>query len=502
MADTNALMATFREKFGEAADVEAALALLQWDQETYMPHKGGAARSQQLATIAALGHRLFTAPEMGAVLQELMAAADSLDPDDRILVSETFHDYDRATRLPERFVHAFAAAQSTGYQAWIEARREERYAVFQPHLERLVDLLREKADLLGYEGSPYNALLEDFERGMTREQLAKLFGELAPRQSELVRRIMAAAGDPGTWWLDQQWEEAPQWALTLRVLRDLGFDLDAGRQDKSEHPFTTSFDICDVRITTRIEPRDPFAALLASVHECGHALYEQGFLEKDRRTVLASAPSLGMHESQSRLWENIIGRSLPFWRHYTPCLKDVFPGRLDGFDAEDIHRAVNRVTPSLIRVYADECTYNLHIVLRFELEVELIENRMKVKDIPDAWNAKIKQYLDLDVPDDVQGCLQDIHWAHGGMGYFPTYALGNLYAAQIFEQIMKDIPDLWANVEAGHFGALREWLHRSIHIVGRRKRAVELMRATTGREPSPDAYLRYLERKYGELYGF
>ncbi len=230
--------------------------------------------------------------------------------------------------------------------------------------------------------------------------------------------------------------------MTLEVLKDMGYDFEAGRQDRSVHPFTTNFDMGDVRITTRVNARELFSCLTGSVHEGGHALYEQGFREEDRRTTLAAAPSLGIHESQSRMWENMIGRSLPFWEHYTPALRRFFPGRLDDVSAEQVFRAINQVQPSLIRVEADECTYNLHIILRFELEVALIEGDLRVDEIPGAWNEKVKRYLGLDVPDDAGGCLQDIHWSHGGFGYFPTYALGNLYAAQLFEQIVVDVPDL------------------------------------------------------------
>jgi len=492
---------TLREKLGQVADVRAAVALLEWDQETYMPPKGGPARGQQIATLSALAHRLFTDPALGAALRDLEDRADLLEPDDAKLVEETLYDYDRAAKLPEGFVQELAGEQSKAFQAWVKARKDSAFATFEPHLAKLVELLKQKADLLGYEGSPYNALLEDFERGMTAEQLRGIFAGLAPKQSALIRRIVESGRQPDTAWLEQDWDEGRQWSFTLRVLEEMGYDLEAGRQDKAAHPFTTNFDLADVRITTRLDPRNPFLALSASMHEGGHALYEQGFQEKDRRTTLANAPSLGIHESQSRLWENLIGRSLAFWQRYGDVMRQHFPGQLDGVTPEQLYEAGNVVEPSLIRVDADECTYNLHVILRFELETALIEGDLKVADVPEAWNAKVKEYLGIDVPDDARGCLQDVHWSHGAVGYFPSYALGNLYASQLFETILEAIPDLWDQVAAGEFAPLRDWLRSHVHQHGRRKLAREIVRDATGAEPSPEPYLRYLETKFSALYG-
>jgi carboxypeptidase Taq len=490
----------FRDRMGEVLDLHSAVALLAWDQEVYMPPKAAPARGKQLATLSAHAHRLFTAPETGAMLAELEAAADRLDADAQRMVAETRYDYDRATRLPERFVQRFAEEQSKGYQAWVKAREQSDFAAFQPSLETMIELLREKADFLGYAGSPYNALVEDYERGMTAERLRAIFGDLAPRLSALIARIVQAP-QPDLAWLDRVWDEQAQGAIGLRVLRDMGFDFEAGRQDPSVHPFTTNFDLYDVRITTRVNSRELFSALTGSIHEGGHALYEQGFQTKDRRTILAQAPSLGIHESQSRLWENIIGRSLPFWQRYTPLLRQYYPDCMEGITAGDIYRAINYVQPSLIRVEADECTYNLHIILRFEIEIDLLEGRLAVADVPEAWNAKMKQYLGIDVPNDALGCLQDIHWAHGSFGYFPTYTLGNLYSAQLFEKICEDLPDIRNQITEGAFAPLLGWLRAHVHEVGRRKTAPDIVRDATGREPDSEAFMRYLETKYGALYG-
>ncbi len=489
-----------REKLGEICDVRSAVSLLHWDQEVYMPPKAAPGRGQQLATLSAISHRMFTSAEFGGLLQDVSDQIDSLSPDDAKLVSETLHDYRRETKLPESFVHEFAKEQSEAYRVWVEARKESNFKLFEPQLAKMIDLLRRKADYYGYEGSPYNALLEEFERGMTVEALKGIFALLAEKQSALVSRIVSADRQPDLSWCQQKWDEKAQWDFTLRVLKDMGYDFDAGRQDKSVHPFTTNFDLYDVRITTRVSRDEPFSALTGSIHEGGHALYEQGFREEDRRSTLGDAISLGIHESQSRMWENMIGRSLPFWKHYTGAFRQQYPGQLDHVTAEQVYAAINQVQPSLIRVEADECTYNLHIILRFEIETGLIEGDLRPADIPEVWNQKMKDYLGVDVQDDASGCLQDIHWSHGAMGYFPTYTLGNLYAAQMFEQIERDIPALWSQIESGEFSGLLGWLREHIHQHGRRFTAPELIHKVTGKDLSADPYLNYLENKYSELY--
>lgn len=487
-----------KESIAKILDVHSVLSLMHWDLEVTMPPKGADARGQQLATLSAIAHRMMTDPEMGNCIAELQDA--DLSGDDALTLREIEHDYTLATKLPESYVTTFAEKQNAAYQAWTEAREKNDFSIFQSHLETLVDLSRQKADYFGYEGSPYNALLTEYERGMTAEEITPIFDDLAVRQSALIERIRNA-NQPDTAWVDQDWNEDAQWDFTMEVLRDIGYDFDAGRQDKSVHPFTTNFDINDVRITTRIHERELFSALTGSIHEGGHALYEQGILQSDRRSILGQAASLGIHESQSRMWENMIGRSLPFWQHYASSVQNRYPGQLKGIGADDLYRAVNEVKPSLIRVEADECTYNLHVILRFEIEMGLIEGDLKVSEVPEAWNSKMKQYLGLDVPSDAEGCLQDIHWSHGSFGYFPTYALGNLYAAQLFETIETAIPDLWSQVGEGNFAPLLAWLRTNVHEVGRRKLATEIVTDATGVAPSSEPYMRYLESKYSALYG-
>ncbi len=501
MSSLTEKMELFLRKTGEVVDLRRTLALLQWDEEVCMPPKGAEARGHQIATLAALEHRLFTSSEMRDLVAELAAEASELSLGENDFVRETARDLERAVRLPESLVHRMAQAQSRAYHAWVRARSESAFGESLPHLAGLVALAREKAECLGYRESPYDALLEDYERGMTASRLRPIFDTLAERQGALVARIVESPLQPDTAWLDRDWAEDAQLRFTEEVLRDMGFDFEAGRQDKSVHPFTTSFDTEDVRVTTRVSRRDFLSALSSSVHEGGHALYEQGFPARYRRTFLADAPSLGMHESQSRLWENVVGRSLPFWRHYTPRVRSLFPCAPEDLSPEQVWRAANRVEPSLIRVEADECTYNLHIILRFEIETALIEGSIEAEHVPELWNERMRLYLGCEVPDDARGCLQDIHWSHGSFGYFPTYALGNLYAAQLMEKMEQDMTNLWDNVAQGKFWDILGWLRKHVHARGRAVAADQLLTEVTGQPPTPEPFLRYLEEKYSALYG-
>lgn len=490
-----------RERFGEICDLQSAQALLQWDQEVYMPPKGAAARAQQLATLAAHIHKLLTDNKLGETLRRLQDERDTLSEADAALVAVGLYDHERATRLPETFVTKLAIAQSQAYEAWVEARGQSDFAAFQPHLERIATLLREKADLYGYEGSPYNALLEEYERGITVEQLKPLFSELREKQSALVRRIQDAPAQPDHAWIRHHpWPEQTQLDFAKQLLTDIGYDFEAGRLDRSVHPFTIQFALHDVRITTRLRTDEPFSGLMGCIHEAGHGLYSQGHDPEDERTPLRDGASLGMHESQSLFWENVVGGSPAFWRRYVPIMAKSFPKNMTAATPDMIYRAVNHVEPSLIRVEADECTYNLHIALRFELELGVIEGDLAASDIPEAWNAKMAEYLGVKVPDDAHGCLQDIHWSHGAMGYFPTYTLGHLYAAQLVAQMEQALP-LWEHVESGDFRPVLGWLREKIHRHGRRKLPGELIQeiCETALEARP--YLDYLEKKYTKLYG-
>ncbi len=489
-----------RTRLEEIYDLKGITCLLEWDMEVLMPPKGAEARGRQMSTLAAIAHRRATDPALGTLLDEL-SDDDSLLPDDKLMVAEAQHDFRRATCLPEAFVREQTEAHSNGYSTWTEARRANDFAAFKPALERNVELARRAADYFGYEQSPYDALLDHYERGMTAARLRALFGPLATSLKDLVARIASSPSKPDVSWLDgTTWNLPAQEKFSHRVLKDMGYDFDAGRLDVAPHPFCTNFDLADVRITSRYFEDMPFSSLQSAMHEGGHALYEQGFDPDYRGTPISDAPSLGIHECNSRMWENMIGRSLPFWRHYIGVFREHFPGQADAITADQAYAAVNQVAPSLIRVEADECTYNLHVIIRFEIECDLIEGRLAVGDLPDAWNAKYKEYLGIDVPNDANGCMQDVHWSAGLLGYFPTYTLGNLYAAQIFEKILADMPDLWANVESGKLLGLREWLREHIHLVGRRKMAPEIVETITGKAPDSAAFLRYLETKFGALY--
>lgn len=487
-------------RLGEVHDLGAAASVLNWDQSCYMPPKGARARGEQLSTLSSLAHRLFTAPAVGGLLEALDARRDQLAPGDAALVRETRYDYDRSTRLPEDFVRRFSEAQSHGFNVWMEAKPKSDWKSFQPAFATLVEMLREKAALLGHTGSPYNALLEDYERGMTAERLRPLFADLAVRQKALVEALVASPHQPRLDWTAGPWSLEGQTRFSRGVLEAMGYDFAAGRRDAAPHPFCTCFDVDDVRITYRHDEDDLFSALMGDMHECGHALYDMGYPVEFRRTPLCGAPGLGIHESQSRLWENIVGRSRPFWSHFLPALRGAFPGRLDAIDEDTLVHSLNEVRPSLIRVEADEVTYNLHIIIRFELEVDLMEGKLAVADVPDAWNAKYKHYLGLDVPDHRRGCLQDIHWSEGMVGYFPTYALGNLYSAQLFQALQRAIPSVWGEVAAGRLGGIRDWLRANVHRIGRTKTAPEIIRDATGSAPEATAYIQYLETKYRALY--
>ncbi len=485
----------------ELADLEAAAALLGWDQEIYMPAGAQEARGHQAAALSGLVHARFTSAEMGALLDRLRSDEAPEDPDQRLAVENLAWDYERACRLPEDLVRETAQVESASVAAWTEARPRNDFAAWRPHLERVLELKRRRADCLRREGqSRYDALIEDYERGVTSAEVAHVFTELRDAIVPLIERIATSSHPVSTVCVRQTFDCDKQWEFGLEALRAIGFDFERGRLDRSAHPFTTGLHPTDVRLTTRLHPEHLCSGLFSSLHEGGHGLYDQGVAEADWRTPLGSSISLGIHESQSRLWENLVGRDLPFWRHFYPRLQALFPGQLDATPLEEFHRAINDVRPSLIRVEADEVTYSLHIILRFELEMDLIEERLDVRDLPEAWREKMSQYLGLRIPDDRDGCMQDIHWSCGLVGYFPTYTLGNLYSAQFYRQARRDLPGLDAAFERGDFHPLTGWLREKIHRVGRRRTAGQLIQDVTGEPLSARPYIEYLETKYAGIY--
>jgi len=487
----------------EVSDLSRASLVLDWDQETYMPPGGVQNRAEQLSTLSEVAHRRFTSDEVGRLLDEAERDTAKLpfDSDEASLVRVTRRDYDLARRLSPELVAEIARAGSAGRPYWQQARREANFELFLPYLEKNVELNRQVAEALGYEKRPYDALLNRTEPGLTTDELEAIFAELRTAIVPLVADIARHAGAVDDSVLHRGFDADKQVQYALETVAKLGYDLERGRQDISTHPFSIGFGPGDVRITTRVN-RDFFnECLFGSIHEAGHGMYFQGIGRNLDRTTLWDGASPGVHESQSRLWENLVGRSRPFWHHFYPSLRKTFPEPLKGVDAEAFYRAVNKSYPSFIRVEADEVTYNLHVLLRFELENDMLEGRLKVRDLPEAWNELFKSYVGLDVPNDREGVLQDIHWSFVGFAEFPGYTLGNIIGAQLMEKIRSELTDLDDQIEAGEFGPLLGWLQENVYRHGRKFTPQELLRRTTGRPLTPKPWIAYVRKKYGALYG-
>ena len=492
-----------KEILGEVSDLGRAGAVLAWDQETFMPPGGVENRADQLTTLERLSHSRFTADDVGALLDaaEGEVARLPFDSDDASLVRVTRRDYEQARKLPLELVGEIARAGATARPVWEKARADANFKLFAPYLEKNVELNRRVADALGYRKRPYDALLDRTEPGLTTDQLEEIFIELKQAIVPLVADVARNADAVDDSVLHRGFDPDVQVQYALDVVRKLGYDIERGRQDISAHPFTIPFGPGDVRITTRVS-RDFFnECLFGSIHEAGHAMYYQGVGKNLDRTPLWDGASPGVHESQSRLWENMVGRSPEFWRHFYPSLRKTFPEPLKGVDEEQFFRAVNKSYPSLIRVEADEVTYNLHILMRFELENEMLEGSLQVKDLPEAWNARIKEYLGIDVPNDGVGVLQDIHWSWVDFAVFPGYTLGNLMGAQLMEKIRMDLPGLDGQIERGEFGPLLKWLQTNVYQHGRKFTPNELMERATGKPVSAEPWIAYVRQKFGALYG-
>ena len=487
---------------GQIKDIQSAAHVLEWDQETYMPSGAAEARAQQIGTLRELAHELFTHDKVGALLDKATIALQSTDrlDNDVALVKITKRDYQRAIKLPSSLVADLARAVSRGKEAWKIARETDQYEVFAPKLKDLIELNIQKAEAYGYEDHPYDALIDEYEPGTTTAEVDTIFKDLRQRLVPLVHQIQDAK-QPRDRFLRLYYDKQKQWDFGVDVIKDFGYDFNRGRQDHSAHPFTTSFSITDVRLTTRVNDHYFPTALFGTLHEAGHGLYEQGVDPALDRTPLAEGTSLGMHESQSRLWENLVGRSYEFWAQYYPRLQRIFSDQLNAIYLDGFYKGINRVTPSLIRVEADEVTYNLHIMLRFELETALISGQLSVDDLPAAWNDRMKDYLNVVPSNDTEGVLQDIHWSLGVFGYFPTYALGNLMSTQLFNQARKDLPGLEQQIGNGQFGDLLSWLRKNVHQHGRKLNAGEILERTTGSKLSSDSWLAYVNKKYGAIYG-
>ena len=491
-----------REMLGEVADISHAIALLGWDQQTYMPPGGAKDRAMQLATLSSLAHSKFVSDEMGNALDAASQEIDGsdADSDEARLIKKTRHDYDKQSHVPTTWVAEFSRVGALAHPEWEKARAEANFSIFQPHLEKLIALRREYVDFFAPYDHVYDPLLDDFEPGMKTTDVKAVFDALRPRQVELVQAITDGGAPVNDSIVRQNYDLEKQWDFGVEVITALGYDFEHGRQDKSVHPFTTSFGIGDVRITTRFIPDFLNSSLFGSMHEAGHGMYEQGINPELGRTPLADGASLAIHESQSRMWENLVGRSRPFWKAFFPRLQGYFPELLENVDLETFYRAINKVQRSFIRVDADEATYNLHIMLRFELEIALMEGDLSVGDLPDAWNSKFEEFMGLTPPDDAKGVLQDIHWSFGGFGYFSTYALGNLVASQLWEKIVSDIPEMNEKIESADFKDLLQWLRENIHQYGAKYEPIELLKRVTGKELDYEPYMNYLETKFKDIY--
>ena len=495
---TAELYASYQTKMQKIADVKYASAVLQWDQETYLPPKGNDFRGQQIATLSEIAHQQFTEKKMGELLEEL-SALENLPADDKRNIQLSWDDYKRNVKLSSAFVRQLSESVNQSYHAWAKARKENSFSCFEQPLQQLIELKKQEADMLGYEQHPYNALMNDYDKRLTVSKVDSLFHELKPQLLVLLDAIKNKNTVDDSF-LFQQFNKDDQWKFGLEILKRIGFDFEAGRQDISLHPFTTNFSSRDVRVTTRIDEHDFGNMTWSCLHEGGHALYEQGLPVDQYGLPLGEYCSLSIHESQSRLWENCIGRGLPFWQHNSSLLKKSFPDQFNNITPEQFYRGINKVAPSLIRTDADELTYHFHVIIRYEIEKMLIEGSLQTKDIPTCWNEQYQKYLGITVPDDNSGCLQDIHWSHGSFGYFATYSLGSLYAAQLFATIESQNSTISDDLASGNMNNIQQWLKKEIYCNGRYYSSEELCKKATGESLQSSYFIKYATKKFSEIY--
>jgi carboxypeptidase Taq len=477
------------------------LGLAGWDQQVMAPKKGRAYFSKVRGTLSTELFRLGTSDQMGELLNALSQpdVQQHLEEAVKAAVREHKRSYDKNKKIPEKLHKEFTIHTANARNVWEEARKENNFEKFRPTLERTVEYVREYAELYGYDKHPYDALLDDYEPGLTVEQLDRIFDRLRERTVQLLDRIRNSSNQPQDVF-EGSFDVAQQEKFNLHLLPSLGYDLEAGRLDVTAHPFAITINVGDVRITTRYFENDPKSSLFATIHETGHAIYEQGVNPEYEGSVISGGVSLGIHESQSRFLENMVGRSEAFWERYFDDYKSFFPGKFDNVPVRDFYRSVNIVKPSFIRVEADEVTYNLHIMIRYEIEKGLVAGTLEVEDLPRLWNEKMREYLGVEPPTDTLGVLQDVHWSYGNFGYFPTYSLGNLYAAQIRRTILKQFPDFYDIIRNGEFSQIREWLRENIHQHGAVYSPAELIERVTGEPLNPDFLVQYFEEKYSDVY--
>jgi carboxypeptidase Taq len=494
-------LSRLKSLINQSLDLVSVIGLLHWDLETTMPTGGSAARGHQMATLTRIGHEKFTSDEVGELLEQLLPYAEQLDPDsgDARLIQVTNRHYKKRCRVPAQLMADIAKATSDAYHVWMRAREAADFASFEAPLEEIINLKRQYAEHFQPYDHIYDPLLDDYEPGLLTADVQEIFSALRPHQIELLRAISEQQQVDDSF-LNQHFDEKDQWKFGVEVISAFGYDWDHGRLDKSAHPFTQDISIGDVRITTRVLEDYFPSAFFSTTHESGHGIYCQGIDPNLDRTPLAKGASLAIHESQSRMYENLIGRSMPFWSHYYHRLQEVFPSQLGEVSIDSFYKAINKVEPSFIRVEADEATYNMHIMLRLELEIAMAEGSLEVKDLPEAWNTGMQDYLGLTPPDDGVGVLQDVHWSQGSFGYFSTYALGNLISAQLWERMLEDIPEADQQIAAGDFKAITAWMRENVHRHGAKYEPQDLVQRVTGNKIDQEPYLRYLTKKYTAIY--
>jgi carboxypeptidase Taq len=487
-----------KSRLAEIHDLRRAQEILFWDQTVMMPPGGGAVRGAQVTTLDRIAHQKFISDEIGTLLEALADYEQELDydSDDASLIRTTRRDWEKAHRVPAELAAEMTGAAADAHDVWAKARAENDYALFLPHLERAVELKRRYVECFEGYDDPYDVLLDDYEPGMKTAEVRQVFDDLKAELVPLIADIGSVDGDDA--FMDGPWPIDAQSEYSIKIIERFGFDKSFARLDLTVHPFAASSGTQDIRLTTRYK-EDDITSIFTAMHECGHGLYEHGISPSLERTPLCHGVSSALHESQSRLWENIVGRSRPFWNHFYPSFQEAFPEAVGDVDQERFYRAINRVKPSFIRVDADEATYNLHIILRFELEQEIMAGSIDLKELPAIWNARFEEYVGIPVPNDTLGVLQDVHWSGGGFGYFPTYSLGNIISVQIWEKVLSEIPDLHDQFEQGEFGQLHEWLRDRLYVLGRKFTPQETLERVVGGPIDAAPYVRYLKDKLGAL---
>ncbi|MGG4033961.1 carboxypeptidase M32 [Paenibacillus cisolokensis] len=500
-ANTEETWQSFDELIRKIKSYDEALGVLYWDLRTGAPRKGVERRSEAIGALSAEMFKLSVSERMGELLAALEEprAQESLSPVQRKLVAETRKEYDRSVKIPPKLYEEYVVLTSQAESVWEEAKANNDYKRFQPYLDRIIGYTGQFIDLWGVRGTRYDTLLDQYEPGMTTAELDRVFGGLREQLVPLASAIAESPHQPDERFLRQSFDKDAQKAFSLFILKEMGYDFSAGRLDESVHPFAIGLSPGDVRITTRYLPDDVTSALFGTIHEGGHALYEQNIDPELAGTPLCTGTSMGIHESQSRFWENVIGRSRPFWERYYGELQRRFPGQLD-VPVEDFYRAINVVRPSLIRIEADELTYNLHIIIRYEMEKQIFNEGLKAADLPEAWNAKYREYLGVAPDNDAEGVLQDVHWSGGSFGYFPSYSLGNMYAAQIADTMERELNGMWELVGRGELLPIKEWLTERIYRHGKLLEPSEIIERVTGKPLDPDYLVQYLRRKYSDIY--